>query len=177
MEIKDFITVIENGEEIIKEHLNNGKVVFVKRIEDEIVQIDTFDSEEDFIKDYIESQEKEEYDYQVFKTAEEAYLLACNIAVSDYFEDGNYDLWSNTRGIKGEQESNDSFRKAFKTYEELTKDINKDDFVDGFYEWNKLEFPYIKGENFDYEYVTHFCKDDDIFNSIEGKAKVQLYVK
>ena len=35
MEIKDFVTFVENGEEKILEHLNNNKVVFVERINDE----------------------------------------------------------------------------------------------------------------------------------------------
>lgn len=177
MDIKDFVTFIENGEEIILEHLNNKKVVFVERVNDGIVKIEAFESEEDFIANYIKMQEENEFDFLNFKTAEEVYLLECNIAVSDYFEEGNYDLWSNTRGIKGEQESNISFKKAFKTYEEITKDINKDDFVDGFYEWNNLEVAYVKGENLNYEHSTNFCKDDNYDDCIEAKLTMQLYVK
>lgn len=176
MEVKDFVDVIENGEEKILEHLNNKKVVYVGRINGEIIEIETFDSEEEFINQYVKNQIENDFDYHEFKTAEEAYLLNCNLAVIHHYEDVE-NWWSNERGLKGEIESNDIIRKQLLSYEEITKDINRSDFVDGFYSWDTLNFPYIKGENIDYEYLTYFHNEEDVMNSIEAKGSFQLYVK
>jgi hypothetical protein len=173
--ISEFATIIENGEQKIIDAVKNNKAVYVERVNGEIVFIEEYDSEKEFVENYVKTQIEEGYDLYVFKTAEEVYLLNCNIAVSDYFSE-NEDLWDDTEGLKGEVLSNVNFRQALKTYEEITKDIKQEDFVDGFYEWSNLLFPYVAGENFSYDSTSNYYNESEQ-TLYEHTRTMQLFVK
>lgn len=174
--VSDYMPIIENGEQKIIDALKNNQVVFVTRANDEIVELEVFNSEKEFIEDYIKKQTENEYELQVFKEAEQAYLLACNIAIADYFTE-NQDPWlDDVETLEGEKRVNEYMKAKLLTYEEITKDIKLGDFVDGFYDWCDLLFPYVVGENIDFSQdMNHYCEKDELL--LEYIQRIQLYVK
>jgi len=138
----------KNYETFIKEELSKGKVVFINKINEDIDGFSnfdiakSFDNKQAFIDWYNKEQTEKECDYTVYRTAEQAWVLSCNNAYTEYISryDDNYD----------EIYSAETFReklRAIKSYDEFIKDIDVNSFVDGFYDWEDLKFPFVDEEN------------------------------
>lgn len=140
----------KNYETFIKKELSKGKVVFIDKINEDIEDFSifdiakSFDNKQAFVDWYNKEQTEKEYDYTVYKTAEQAWILSCNNAYSKYISryDDNYD-----------EVCDEMFReklRAIKSYDEFIKDIDVNFFVDGFYDWEDLKIPFVDEENVKY---------------------------
>jgi hypothetical protein len=149
------VKVVKNTEKQLKEALANNKIVYVERINDDIDFLEEFDSKDELILWYKKRQEEGEYDFNIFRTGEEAYILNCNMAFQEYIENYSDELLSDNETLEGLNETRDKANRML-TYNQVIKDIDRSAFVDGFYEWIDLKTPLIYGENLKVQYLTKY---------------------
>ena len=154
------IKIVKNGENKLNTALENGKVVLLTRLNGDIINLKVFNTKEDLLKNYVKEQIKKEFDYLVYKTAREAYLLTCNNKYFTYLEEFTVNNWVDGESIKNCEKTRDNARNLL-TYDKFVESINESDFKDGFYEWDRLMVPLIDGENFKYEYEACYGDSDE----------------
>jgi hypothetical protein len=113
----------------IQKHLLDNRHVIIERHNNKIVSVEVFDTKDELLtlsKKYFH----EDID---FLTAELAYVRECNSNYYDYLDEIGESFQDDDELI-----TRDNYRKPIIGYDEYNKDIDKADFVDGFYEWNKL---------------------------------------
>lgn len=162
---KQVTRTVKNGEKKLNEALENGKVVLLRRIDGEIIDLNVFDNKEDLVKSYVKEQIENEYDFLVYKTAREAYLLNCNVKFSNYLEEFNQEFWEDGETIVECERTRDKARNML-TYDKIVESVNESDYVDGFYEWIDLMEPFIDGENLKYESKGYDFNDEGEKTSI-----------
>jgi len=163
---KQVIKTVENGEEKLNIALENGKVVLVERKNGLIVRIDEFDNKEALIKSYVDEQTKNEYEFFVYKTAKEAYVLNCNVNFSEYLQDFLNDYWEEGETLEENERVANKCRNML-SYDEVNKSVLESDYVDGFYEFFDLLAPFNDEENLKFDYISHQFNDE---NEVTGKS-------
>ena len=157
-------------DKLIQEHILNGKHVIIERHNNEkqnneIVSVDSFTTKEEF-KKVAQTYFHEDMD---FLTAEEAYIRECNSNYYHYLEElaegrqGDTDL-----------ETRDNFKKEILSYDEFNKDIDRKDFVDGFYEWTTLFAQVNFPEPTKIKYDSNF-RFENSEETIKGEVTIEIY--
>ncbi len=117
--------------------LENGKAVHVIRIKGDIINITVADSTEELIKGIVDNQEPG--DGFEYLTGEEGYLVACNQAIFEYITDYSDSIEMIQDPEPTQAQMYEAHKKFFSTsIEDITKNIKKETFTNGFYDWDKL---------------------------------------
>ena len=124
-------------DKIIQGHILNNKHVVIYKHNGIIVDVDSFENKEELIK----LSEDFFHDGIYYLTGEEAYIKECNSNYQDYLQS----IIDDSLEDKTEIEKKNILQEQIISYNEFNKGIQRDDYVDGFYEWTdligKLNFP------------------------------------
>lgn len=124
-------------EEKLKLALETGKAVIVIKNDEEIFKLMVADSTEELIKQFVE--EQEQGDFLEYKTSDEAFLCARNQVLFNHITNFSDSIIMLKEPALTQTEEFVNYQNFFnKSIEEVTKDINKNSYPNGFYDWDML---------------------------------------
>lgn len=125
----------------LKLALENGKAVIVIKNDTEILKLIVADSNEELIKEFVK--EQEQGDWAEYRTADEAFLLARNQVLFNYITDFSDEIEKSKEPEQTQAEEFVGYQNFFaQSIEDITKDIKREAYPDGFYEWDELLFEF-----------------------------------
>lgn len=129
-----------NFEKLVTEAILANKIVYVEKHNDIILFAKDFNTKEELINWY--KTEAAEYTEARYLSAEEAYVEACNKAYIDFLQDFEPKYYLDIE----EKIELTPFQLqeqliSLMTYEEIAKDVNKEDYVEGIYDYQGLLLP------------------------------------
>lgn len=153
-------------DELIAEGISNNKIVWVEKHDDIIGYAECFDTKQEFINSFKEGDLK-------YLTAEEGYITACNEEYINNLFDFAPPYWKDEE--QNEELTPNELMVKLKslTYDEFTKAIKRENFVEGLYEADRLVFP-VKLEKYNkMEIIEKMCDETEITRDI--KVTLEIY--